>query len=45
MSAIVIGMFVTLMAHQLVDGTLLGSSIGFGFYALIALGAVATQET
>jgi len=47
MSAIVIAMFATLMGHQLVDGTVLGSSVGFGFYALIALGAVAdqTQET
>ena len=47
MSAIVFAMFATLMGHQLVDGTVLGSSVGFGFYALIALGAVAeqTQET
>jgi O-antigen ligase len=37
LAAIVLGAMVALLGHQLVDGTLLGSSVAFGLYALLGL--------
>jgi putative inorganic carbon (HCO3(-)) transporter len=43
LSAIVLAALAALLGHQLVDGTVLGSSIAFGLYAFFGLGAAAAR--
>lgn len=43
LSAMVLAALAALLGHQLVDGTILGTSIGFGLYAFLGLGAAGVR--